>query len=104
MEAKFTKGEFAIDYTLSKVSANSNVQWISVKNSDYCTIAEFKGQHYGIPESEMHANTKLFFAAPELYYSLCAIIDTLEENISPDNLPLYSEIQDAKKAIKKATE
>ena len=59
---------------------------------------------YLIAESILKpADAKLIAAAPDLCRSLCAILDTIENDVQPDNLPLYSEIQDAKAAIQKAT-
>lgn len=38
----------------------------------------------------------------ELYFALAAILEDLEGNINPDDMPLYSLIEDANNVIKKA--
>lgn len=38
----------------------------------------------------------------ELYFALAAILEDLEGNINPDDMPLYSLMEDANNIIKKA--
>lgn len=83
---------------------------IEIQDQNYCIVAEIEFDHnyqnkliknYPIPITA-EANAKLIAIAPELYFSLAAIIDSLEGNINPDDLPLYNEIEYAKKVLTKA--
>ena len=117
MKTKFTKGEWkqrklfdsAIPVELEGSEWKHNS--ISVVNETgriICDVSydtDHDNQGWGTNNSiELwEANAKLIAAAPDLLWSLAAILDTIEESVDPDDLPLYTEIQDANKAIKKAT-
>jgi len=98
MKTKITKGQWNINEDHSKSTVLSETGF-PIAETSYTAYGNFKRS-----VDEIKANAKLIAAAPELLWALVAIVDSLENNINPDDLPLYNEIQDAKRAIKKATE
>lgn len=96
---KRTKGNWTVEIT-DKIGVYSGSECVSfVVMPHYSNVDE-----YDESKKQALANAKLIAAAPDLFWSLCSIIDTLEHNVNPDDIPLFNEIQDAKKAIQKATE
>jgi hypothetical protein len=102
METKHTKGEWKLNYSFSKAVENEdNCQWVSIYSESNNLMAEIKGQHYGIPEYEMHANAKLMAAAPDLLKALNDCVQIMESiTILTGHKPC---IERAKQAIEKAT-
>ena len=107
MKTQFTKGEWY--YEESEIHnrlfvATNKDQRLEPDDSSITMIAFCidSAEHERFV-SEAEANAKLIAAAPDLLWALASILDTLEDNIEPDDLPLYGEIQDANQAIKKAT-
>lgn len=101
MKTKFTEGNW--EYVVTK----GNDIVVKISPNKVIKLGHISSDDCGNPiccKVEEHANAKLIAAVPELFWSLCSILDTLDGNVNPDYLPLYNEIQEAKKAIKKATE
>jgi len=95
-QTKFTKGELNVDNKFAKIDTNSKAQWVSIRNDKGKLIAEFKGKHCGIPESEMNANAKLFIASPKLYDALFNLYNAVHGDTA-ENLKIA--LSDAKHVL-----
>ena len=101
METKHTKGEWKLDYSYAVPEVTEDCQWVEIHSESNNLMAEIKGQHRGITNSEMHANAKLIAAAPDLLKALNDCVQIMESiTILTGHKPC---IERAKLSIKKAT-
>ena len=98
---KHTKGEWKIT-TLMAGNKRLKCFWYSIQNVTGATIADVKGRHCGIKNTEAEANTKLIAAAPGLLKLLLDVESVVSKKysiIKGSNLHC-----DIKSIIKKATQ
>lgn len=99
LERKFTIGEWYVDgFDLTSVITKTDQ-----KNFKHIVKCNYGYANPGAHFEENAANAKLIAAAPDLFYALGAILDTLDGRVDPDNIPLFNEIEDGIRALKKAT-
>jgi len=99
MKTQHTKGEWSLDFSMAEKKSNE-IYWIYINSDKGKHIAEVKGKHCEIENSECDANAKLIAAAPELLESCNFMLDVLSGHLKFD---LKIAIADMKAAIKKAT-
>lgn len=84
---------------MANIINGSDASWVGVSDEKGRRIAEFKGKHHGILQKEMHANVKLFIAAPKMIDILITISEYAN---ATDEMPPRMK-EKLFRAIKKAT-
>jgi len=74
-KTKHTKGEWKITTLMAK-DKRLKCFWYSIQNVTGATIADVKGRHCGIKNTEAEANAKLIASAPEMLEILQAVLLT----------------------------
>ena len=70
---KHTQGTWEMDLDYS-IPNHSKTQWIEIECNGKL-LAEVKGQHHNVSDSEMHGNAKLMTAAPDMLNALMRLIN-----------------------------
>lgn len=97
MEFKGTKGP----WTMRESNFAFHIYGVFKKSKTaFITAAYWKNPEYGASRAEAEANAKLMAAAPELL----AALDRLVENVDGGEFISITRIEEARAAIRKATE
>lgn len=83
METKYTKGEWKLNNDFAK-NLKDDVLWFGIKSKNGKTIAEVKGKHYGIKNSEAEANAKLIAAVPKMHKCLWGIVTNSDLDVDSE--------------------